>query len=124
VAAGLGINLVSTKLMAFATGAGLAGISGALFATKVGSIFPASFGLLISINVLVLIILGGMGSIPGVFIGALVLVALPELLREFSDYRLLLYGAVLVVMMLTRPQGLWPAASARHEFGRSEDGRT
>ena len=115
VAAGLGINLVGTKLLAFATGASLAGMSGALVATKVGSVFPASFGLIISINVLVLIILGGVGSIPGVFVGALVLVALPELLREFSDFRLLLYGAVLVVMMLTRPQGLRPASSASHE---------
>jgi branched-chain amino acid transport system permease protein len=122
VAEAMGINLVGTKLLAFATGAAMAGLGGALFASKVQTIFPASFNLLISINVLVLIIVGGMGSVPGVFIGALVLVALPELLREFSDFRLLIYGMVLVMMMLKRPEGLWPTAIARREMrveGRS-----
>jgi branched-chain amino acid transport system permease protein len=63
---------------------------------------------LVSINVLCLIIIGGMGSIPGVFVGALVLIAAPELLREFAEFRYLVYGALLVTMMLTRPEGLWP----------------
>jgi len=120
VAEAMGINLVSTKLLAFATGAVFAGVGGALFASKLGSIYPSSFGLLVSINVLVLIIVGGMGSIPGVFVGALAIVGLPELLREFEDFRLLLYGAVLVVMMLNRPEGLWPAAIVRRELGRDK----
>jgi branched-chain amino acid transport system permease protein len=116
VAEGMGINLVNTKLLAFATGAGMAGMSGAVFASKLASIFPDSFGLLISINVLVLIIVGGMGSVPGVIVGALVLVGLPELLREFAEFRMLLYGAVLVLMMLKRPEGLWPTTIARREL--------
>jgi branched-chain amino acid transport system permease protein len=116
VAQAMGIDLVHTKLLAFAVGAAFAGLSGALFASKLASIYPHSFNLLISINVLVLIIVGGMGSLPGVIVGALALVGLPELLREFSDYRLLLYGAVLVVMMLTRPEGLWPSRIRRREL--------
>lgn len=122
VAEAMGINLVQTKLLAFATGAGFAATAGALFAVKLQSIFPASFGLLVSINVLVLIIVGGMASVPGVFVGALALVGLPELLREFEDFRLLLYGAVLVFMMLKRPEGLWPAAIVRRELGRDRPG--
>jgi branched-chain amino acid transport system permease protein len=116
VAQAMGIHLVSTKLLAFATGAAFAGLSGAIFASKVGSIYPHSFKLLVSINVLSLIIVGGMGSLPGVFVGALALVGLPELLREFSEYRLLMYGALLIFMMLTRPEGLWPEATRRQEL--------
>jgi branched-chain amino acid transport system permease protein len=62
------------------------------------------------------IIVGGMGSIPGVILGAVALVGLPELLREFAEYRLLVYGAVLVAMMLLRPEGLWPEAVRRREL--------
>src|SRR5262249_48234224 len=69
-----------------------------------------------SINVLVLIILGGMGSLWGVVVGAFVLVGLPELLREFGEYRYLLYGAVLVAMMLLRPEGLLPSAVRQREL--------
>ncbi|HET7012037.1 MAG TPA: branched-chain amino acid ABC transporter permease, partial [Anaerolineales bacterium] len=116
VAQAMGIHLVSTKLLAFATGAAFAGLSGAIFASKIGSIYPHSFKLLVSINVLSLIIVGGMGSLPGVFVGALALVGLPELLREFSEYRILIYGALLIVMMLTRPEGLWPEATRRQEL--------
>jgi branched-chain amino acid transport system permease protein len=119
VAQAMGIHLVSTKLLAFATGAAFAGLSGALFASKVGTVYPHSFKLLVSINVLCLIIVGGMGSLPGVFIGALALVGLPELLREFSEYRLLMYGALLIVMMLTRPEGLRPEATRRRELHES-----
>lgn len=108
VAEAMGINLVQTKLLAFAAGAAFSGISGAIFATKLGSIYPHSFALLISINILALIIVGGMGNIWGVIVGALVLVGLPELLREFSEFRLLVYGAVLIFMMLQRPEGLLP----------------
>jgi branched-chain amino acid transport system permease protein len=71
---------------------------------------------IVSINVLVLIIIGGMGSIPGVFVGALVLVGLPGILSEFQEYRLWFYGAALVFMMLTRPEGLWPEARRRREL--------
>jgi branched-chain amino acid transport system permease protein len=116
VAEAMGINLVSTKLLAFAIGAAFSGLSGAIFASKLTSIFPHSFNLLVSINVLCLIIVGGMGSLPGVVVGALVLVGLPELLREFAEYRLLAYGALLIVMMLARPEGLWPSAVRKREL--------
>jgi branched-chain amino acid transport system permease protein len=71
---------------------------------------------MISINVVCLIIVGGMGSIPGVIVGSIALVGLPELLREFSEYRLLVYGAALVVMMLLKPEGLWPSEIRRREL--------
>jgi branched-chain amino acid transport system permease protein len=121
VAQAMGINLVSTKLLAFATGAAFSGLSGAIFATKLGAAYPNSFGLLISINVLAVIIIGGMGSIPGVIVGAAALVGLPELLREFAEFRLMVYGAVLVVMMLYRPEGLWPEAARKRELHEELD---
>ncbi len=121
VAQAMGINLVRTKLMAFATGAGLSALSGAIFASKLTSVYPHSFNLLVSINILAVIIVGGLGSIPGVIVGALVLVGLPELLREFAEYRLLVYGAVLVFMMLKRPEGLLPEARRKLELHEMDE---
>ena len=121
VAEAMGIHLVNTKLLAFAVGAALGGLAGGIFAARLGSIFPHSFNLLISINVLVLIIVGGIGSLPGVLVGALALVGLPELLREFSEYRLLIYGALLIAMMLIRPEGLWPSPIRRLELHAAEE---
>lgn len=122
VAQAMGIDLVRTKLLAFATGAAFSGLSGAIFASKLTSIYPHSFHLLVSINVLCLIIVGGMGSIPGVIVGSLALVGLPELLREFSEYRLMMYGAALVFMMLNRPEGLMPEARRKLELHEAEAG--
>jgi branched-chain amino acid transport system permease protein len=116
VAQAMGIHLVGVKLLAYGLGAVFGGLAGAIFAVLVGSVFPHSFQLLISINVLALIIVGGLGSMPGVVVGALVLVGLPELLREFSDFRYLLYGAALVYMMRRRPEGLWPAPAIQREL--------
>ncbi len=110
VAQAMGIDLVATKLMAFAMGASFGGLAGAIFSSKLTAIYPHSFNFMISINVVSLIIIGGMGSIPGVVVGALALVGLPELLREMAEFRFLIYGIVLVVMMLTRPEGLVPEA--------------
>ena len=124
VAQAMGINLVSTKLLAFATGAAFSALSGAIFASKLGSVYPHSFNVMISINILCLIIVGGMGSIPGVLVGAIALVGLPELLREFAEYRLLVYGAALVAMMLLRPAGLWPEALRRRELHGGESAET
>lgn len=124
VAQAMGINLVSTKLLAFATGAAFSALSGAIFASKLGSVYPHSFNVMISINILCLIIVGGMGSIPGVLVGAIALVGLPELLREFAEYRLLVYGAALVAMMLLRPEGLWPEALRRRELHGEESAET
>lgn len=122
VAVAMGIDHVAAKLTAFATGALLAGMAGALFSSRLYSIAPHSFNVLISINVLCLLIVGGMGSLPGVVVGALALVGLPELLREFAEFRLLVYGAALVIMMLYKPEGLWPERArvsrvAREVFG-------
>lgn len=116
VAEAMGINTINMKLLAYGIGGGFAGMAGAIFATLIGSIYPHSFSLLISINVLALIIVGGMGSLPGVIVGSLFLVGVPELLREFAEFRLLIYGAILVAMMVLRPEGLWPAAAQRREL--------
>ncbi len=121
VAEAMGIHLVSTKLLAFGIGAGFSGLAGAIFAARLSSIFPHSFNLLISINVLSLIIVGGIGSLPGVVVGALALVGMPELLREFAEYRLLLYGALLIAMMIKRPEGLWPSPITRREMHADEE---
>jgi len=121
VAEATGVNTTFYKLLAFALGAAFGCISGALFATKIGVIYADSFNIIVSINALALIILGGMGNIPGVIVGALVLVGLPEFLREFSEYRLLVYGAVLVVMMILRPEGLLPSRQRRAELHERAD---
>jgi branched-chain amino acid transport system permease protein len=121
VAAAMGINLVSTKLLAFGAGAAFSGLAGAIFAAKLTSIQPGSFSFIVSINILALIIIGGMGSIPGVIVGALALVALPELLREFAEFRLLVYGVVLVMMMLYKPEGLWPEETHRLELHEDDN---
>ncbi len=121
VAEAMGINLVNVKLLAYAIGGAFAGMGGAIFAVMLGSVFPHSFSILISINVLALIIVGGMGSLPGVAVGSLFLVGLPELLREFSDFRFLVYGAALVLMMQLRPEGLWPAAAVKRELHATEE---
>ncbi|OGO14421.1 MAG: hypothetical protein A2Y53_01235 [Chloroflexi bacterium RBG_16_47_49] len=120
VAQAMGINLVLTKLLAFSTGALFAGMAGTLGAAKLTSVYPHSMTFIVSINVLVMIIIGGMGSIPGVFVGGLVLVGLPGLLTEFAEYRLWFYGLALVAMMLFRPEGLWPEARRKLELHEVE----
>lgn len=120
VAEALGINLVQTKLLAYMLGAAFAGLGGAIFATLIGSIFASSMQLIVSINVVSLIIVGGMGSIPGVIVGAVALIGLPELLREVSEFRYLLYGLTLIVMMLAKPEGLWPSTTTLRELHHSD----
>jgi branched-chain amino acid transport system permease protein len=122
VAEAMGIRLVSVKLLAFVIGASFSGLAGAIFASKLTSIFPHSLNLLISINVLCVIIIGGLGSIPGVLVGAIVLVGLPEMLREFQQYRYLIYGVVLIGMMLYKPEGFWPSPMRRRELRGGEEG--
>jgi branched-chain amino acid transport system permease protein len=121
VAQALGVNLVKSKLLAYGLGAAFAGLAGSIFATMLSSVYPSSFQLVISINVLALIIVGGMGSLPGVMVGAAALIGLPELLREFGEYRYLFYGAALVLMMRTRPEGLWPSPTRRRELHADDD---
>jgi branched-chain amino acid transport system permease protein len=102
----MGIDLTRAKLTAFSLAAFWAGLAGVLFAAKTTFVSPSSFTLMESITVLLAVVLGGMGSIPGVIIGALIVSLLPEALREFSQYRMLLFGALLVVMMVFRPGGI------------------
>jgi branched-chain amino acid transport system permease protein len=121
VAQALGINLIRSKLLAYGLGAAFAGLAGSIFATMLSSVYPSSFQLLISINVLALIIVGGMGSLPGVVLGSIALIGLPELLREFGEYRYLFYGAVLIVMMRLRPEGLWPSDVRQRELHATDE---
>lgn len=120
----MGIDRTKTKLTAFALGATWAGMVGVIFAAKTTFVNPASFTFLESAIILCVVVLGGMGSIVGVIIAALVLTLLPEHLRAFSDYRMLLFGAVLVSMMRFRPKGFISNArrvyAINHNRGRSK----
>ncbi len=126
VAEAMGVNTTSTKLMAFVVGAVLASFSGAIFSAKVGSIFPTSFIMLVSIIILVVVIVGGMGNIAGVIVGAVVLIGVlggpkqPGLLQELGQFKLLIYGALLVWMMLKRPEGLVPNVRRSRELHQEE----
>jgi branched-chain amino acid transport system permease protein len=123
-ASAMGINTRNVKLLAFAMGATFGGVAGGLFASFQGFISPESFQLIDSIMVLCMVVLGGMGNVAGVVLGAVLLTALPEALRYIgplqqswfgevmvdpADLRMLLFGLALVLMMLLRPEGLWPA---------------
>ena len=102
----MGIDKARVKLTAFAIGATWAGMAGVIFAAKTTFVNPASFTFLESAIILCIVVLGGMGSIVGVIIGALILILLPEYLRPFADYRMLAFGALLVITMIFRPQGI------------------
>jgi branched-chain amino acid transport system permease protein len=104
-----GIYPVYYKLMAYVLGAIFAGAAGSFFAVKLSAINPSSFTFIQSVTILMVIILGGMGSLPGVILGAAVIVVLPEALRAFDQVRMFAFGIGLIVMMLLRPQGLWPS---------------
>jgi branched-chain amino acid transport system permease protein len=116
VAQATGINLVRTKLLAFAIGALFAGLAGQLYAARQMNIFPDNFSLFVSIDTLSLVIVGGMGSIPGVVLGALALKGLPEVLRGIDEYRIVTFAALLVVMMIVRPEGILPSTRRRREL--------
>lgn len=116
VAQATGVNTYQYKILALLLGAAFAGLSGAIFASRNQFTGPEDFTLMVSVNVLCIVIVGGMGSLPGVILGAFVLKGLPELLRELSDYRLLVFGALLVVMMIVRPNGLWPVGRRRYKY--------
>ncbi|HEY6434752.1 MAG TPA: branched-chain amino acid ABC transporter permease [Acetobacteraceae bacterium] len=110
----MGINTTMAKLQAFSIGAAFAGAGGCLLASWQRSVFPDNFLFTESINILAMVILGGVGSLPGVILGATIIVALPELFRDFQLYRLLAFGLMLMVLMIFRPAGLLAFAS-RHE---------
>jgi branched-chain amino acid transport system permease protein len=124
VADAMGVSTTAYKLLAFAMGGAIGSVGGALFAVQIGSLTPATFTVLVSIQVLGIVILGGIGSLPGVITGSLVLVGLPGLLREFEEYRLLAYGAAVVAVMLLRPEGIVPnvrRSRELHEEDRDQD---
>ena len=108
-AAAMGINVRNAKLLAFTLGAALAGAAGTFYAAKMRIISPESFTFSESVILFAIVILGGMGSIPGIIVAAGALMILPELLRGFVEYRMLFFGAAMVLMMIFRPQGLWPS---------------
>jgi branched-chain amino acid transport system permease protein len=117
----MGIDITRAKLTAFSLGALWAGLAGVLFAAKTTFVSPKSFTLMESITVLLAVVLGGMGSIPGVIIGALIVSLLPEALRQFSQYRMLLFGALLVVMMVFRPGGIIQKRRRAYRFESAEE---
>ena len=123
-AAASGVPTVKYKLMAFAIGASTSGFAGVFYASKVGFISPDNFLLLFSILVLTMVIFGGMGSLPGVIMGAAVLQWLPNVLRDRvpSEDRYIYFGALLILMMIFRPQGLLPSRRRSREIKMSEQG--
>jgi branched-chain amino acid transport system permease protein len=121
----MGIRTGQVKILAFLVGAMLAGLAGAIFVHKLGTASYSSFQFLESVTLLAAVILGGMGTIPGAVLGASLLFVLPEKLREFDDYRLLVFGLALVFIMRFRPQGLVPDRIRRAEFaGETEEGKS
>jgi branched-chain amino acid transport system permease protein len=127
----MGIDTRNVKLLAFAMGATFGGVGGGLFAAFQGFVSPESFTLMESIMILCMVVLGGMGHIPGVVLGAVLLTVLPELLRYIgplqdalfgrvvvdpSDLRMLLFGMALVLVMIFRPEGLWPSPRRAREL--------
>jgi branched-chain amino acid transport system permease protein len=116
VARAMGINTLTYKLLAFAVGAAFAGLGGVLFAARNQFTGPEDYSLMVSFNVLASVIVGGMGSLSGVVAGAFTLKGLPEVLRELENYRVLAFGALLIVMMLIRPEGLIPTARRKMEL--------
>ena len=104
----LGLNPTIIKLTAFTIGATFAGFAGSFFASRQGFISPESFVFIESAIVLAIVVLGGMGSQIGVVLAAIVMTVLPELAREFNEYRMLMFGLLMVFMMIWRPQGLLP----------------
>jgi branched-chain amino acid transport system permease protein len=130
----MGINARNIKLLAFTMGASFGGLAGALFASMQGFVSPESFSLTESISVLCMVVLGGMGHIPGVILGAIILAVLPEFLRaavaplqlmlfgkvvlDPEGIRMLLFGLAMVCVMLFRPAGLWPSAARKRQLSR------
>jgi branched-chain amino acid transport system permease protein len=117
----MGVDTMKAKLTSFALGAFWAGLAGVVFAAKTTFINPASFTVWESIIILCIVVLGGMGSIIGVVLGAFILILLPEALRAFSEYRMLMFGAILVVMMVFRPGGIVSKKRKAYRFEKSSE---
>ena len=132
----VGINTRNVKLLAFAMGASFGGIAGGIFAAMQGFVSPESFSLIESVMVLAMVVLGGMGHIPGVILGAVLLTVLPEVLRygvgplqqalfgkvlvDPESLRMLIFGLALVLVMRLKPAGLWPSPERRRELAEQD----
>jgi len=119
----MGVDVRSLKLLAFILGAGLAGVAGNLYAAKMMVVSPESFVFLESTIIFMIVLIGGMGSVPGTFLGALVVSLFPELFRPLAQYRMLIFGAALVAVMYFRPAGIWPRRRATFRSLRKETGK-
>ena len=109
----MGINTVRYKIYAYVGGAVFASLIGLVYGAAMTAIAPTSFGYPESVLCIVAVLIGGMGSIPGMLVGGFLVEAVPEALRNLADFRLLLFGVVMVLVMIFRPQGVWPAQSMR-----------
>jgi branched-chain amino acid transport system permease protein len=118
----MGVPTFRFKLAAFLIGAAIGGAVGVVWSAKVISILPANFPFILSATILAAVVLGGSGNIPGVMLGAFLIAWLPERFRVFTDYRILLFGAALVLMMALRPEGLWPSRRRKAEFAEGGGG--
>lgn len=116
----MGINTIQVKLLAFVLGSGWAGLAGALYAARITVISPDLAKFMESVVMFCIVVLGGTGSIPGVFVGALGMITLPELFRPLRDWRDAWLGVAMVVMMITRPEGLWPSRRVQLEIREGE----
>jgi branched-chain amino acid transport system permease protein len=129
----MGVNIVKYKILTFTISSMIAGVAGAFYAQYISYIDPSSFTYNASQEMLVIIIFGGLGSIPGCFLGAIILTVLPELLRGLAEYRMLIYGALMVIMMIVKPSGVLGsinfdhlrliATAKKEEMGGTENGR-
>ncbi len=117
----MGINATRYKIQAFAIGAFFAGVGGAFYAHFIAYINPSDFAFLKSVDILNMVVLGGLGSVPGTVLGASILTIAPEFLRFMQQYRMLVYGALLVFMMIFRPNGLLGGVSIRRLLWRKSN---
>lgn len=108
VAQACGVTTSSYKVLAIVIGAAIAGAAGALYASRNTYTGPSEYAFMVSVNALAVVVVGGMGSIPGTLLGAFIIKGLPELLRDLENYRMVVFGALLIVMMIIRPEGIWP----------------
>ncbi len=109
----IGVNPRKVKTLAFAIGAWLAGLAGTLFAVQLSTVSPSSFKFTESVTLFAIVIVGGQGSIPGVLLGTALMFVLPQVFRDFAQYRYLVFGFAMILVMVLRPQGLWPRRGAR-----------
>ena len=115
-AAAMGVPVVRMKLTAFVIGACTAGVGGVVFAQQINHISPGTFGILQSVLILCMVVIGGMGSVAGAILGAAIIVLVPEIFRGFDEYRFLVFGLALIVVMIFRPQGLLPSKRRKAEL--------